>query len=119
MAATYRACIRGMAATPSLFRLLRVPPIQGRLALGSTTSAIFSLIVREGLLLVAGGLVLGLAGMLALRQALQSRLYGLGAMDPLVIVIVMAALAMIALAACSLPARRASQVDPVAVLNPQ
>lgn len=88
-----------------------------RIALGSTTRGIFNLVLREGLLLVASGLVLGLAGTVAFRQVLQNQIYGLGAMDPLVIGSVMTILGTIALAACSLPARRATQVDPVAVLN--
>jgi len=90
-----------------------------RIALGSTARGIFKLVLREGLLLVGSGLVLGLAGTVVLRRSLQSQIYGLGAMDPVVIGLVMATLGMIAIAACSLPARRATQVDPVAVLTQQ
>ena len=90
-----------------------------RIALGSTARGIFRLVLREGLLLVACGLVLGVAGTVALRRSLQSEIYGLGAMDPMVMGIVMATLGIIAVAACSLPARRATQVDPVAVLTQQ
>ena len=90
-----------------------------RIALGSTARGIFKLVLREGLLLVACGLVLGLVGTVALRRSLQSEIYGLGAMDPVVMGIVMATLGIIAVAACSLPARRATQVDPVAVLTQQ
>lgn len=90
-----------------------------RIALGSTDRAIFGLVVREGLLLVAGGLCLGIAGTLALRQVLQSRIYGLGAMSPIVMGTVMIVLALIALMASVVPARRASRVDPVTALNRQ
>jgi predicted permease len=90
-----------------------------RIALGSTARGIFQLIAKEGLWLVATGLVLGFAGTLALRRTLQSQIYGLGAMDPAVIAIVMLTLGVIALTACALPARRATRVDPVAVLNEQ
>jgi putative ABC transport system permease protein len=90
-----------------------------RIALGSTGSGIFHLVVREGLSLVTAGLVLGFAGALGLRRTLQGEIYGLGAMDPIVIGIVMMTLGMIALATCALPARRATRVDPAAVLNQQ
>ena len=90
-----------------------------RIALGSTTRGIFKLVLREGLWLVAGGLVLGFAGAVAVRRALETQIYGLGVMDPIVIGLVVVTLGMIALAACSLPARRATQVDPVTVLNQQ
>ena len=90
-----------------------------RIALGSTSRRIFTLVLREGILLVSGGLVLGFAGTVALDQVLQSQIYGLATMDPLVMGVVMMILGLVALAACSLPARRAMHVDPVTVLNQQ
>ena len=69
--------------------------------------------------LVAVGLILGFAGAWALRRTLQSQIYGVGAMDPVVIGIVVLTLGAIALLASSLPARRAMRVDPATVLNPQ
>jgi putative ABC transport system permease protein len=80
---------------------------------------IVELILREGVLIVGIGLVLGLAGTLALRGVLQSQIYGLGSLDPLVIGIVLTTLAVVAVIACSLPARRAALVNPVSVLNQQ
>ena len=90
-----------------------------RIALGSSAGRIFSLVLREGVLLVANGILLGSGGILALRRALQTQIYGLGALDPVVTGIVVLTLGMIAIAACCLPAHRATQVDPVAVLNQQ
>jgi putative ABC transport system permease protein len=90
-----------------------------RIALGSTTQGIFKLVLREGYWLVASGLFLGLAGAVTLRRALQSQVYGVGVMDPIVVGIVTATLGIIALAACSLPAKRATQVNPASVLNQQ
>jgi len=90
-----------------------------RIALGSTAQGIFRLVVREGFLLIVIGLILGFAGALVLRQTLQSQIYGLGALDPVVIGIVVLTLGGIALAACAMPARRATRVDPVVVLNQQ
>ncbi len=88
-----------------------------RIALGSTPRGVFRLVLREGLWLVGIGFVLGLAGTAALRRVLGGQLYGLGAMDPRVMAIVMVLLGIIALTACSLPARRATRLDPVTVLT--
>src|SRR5204863_1210976 len=90
-----------------------------RIALGSTARGIFNLVLREGLWLVVSGLILGFGGTLALRRALQTQIYGLGALDPVVIASVLMILGAIALAACSLPARRATKVDPMTVLSQQ
>jgi predicted permease len=87
-----------------------------RMALGSSPGAIFDLVIREGLLLVAGGFVLGAVGALSLRQSLESQLYGVAAGDPLVIGAVVTLLALVAFLACALPARRATRIDPIAAL---
>ena len=88
-----------------------------RMALGSTARGIFALVLREGMLLVAGGLTVGLAGTVALRRVMQSQIYGVGATDPIVIGVVIAILGAIAVVACSLPARHATRVDPVTILS--
>ena len=88
-----------------------------RLALGSSAAGLFRLVLSEGALLVGAGLALGIAGTLAVRRALAAQLYGIQAGDPLVAVAVVAVLTAVALAACALPARRATQVDPVQALN--
>jgi predicted lysophospholipase L1 biosynthesis ABC-type transport system permease subunit len=90
-----------------------------RIALGSTARGIFNLVLREGSVLVGVGLALGVAGAAALRGALQGQLYGLTSMDPLVNGLVLATMGAVALVACSLPARRATQMDPVTLLNQQ
>jgi len=88
-----------------------------RIALGSSTGSVFKLVIREGMLLVAIGLVVGLAVAVGLRTYLQSQLFGIRALEPSVISVVIPSLVMIALAACALPAQRATRVDPAAVLN--
>jgi ABC-type antimicrobial peptide transport system permease subunit len=88
-----------------------------RIALGAATSSIFGMVLREGAMMVAVGTLLGLAGSFLLRQTLQAQLYEIGAMDPGVIVGVAALLALVALAAILLPARRAAHTDPVQVLT--
>lgn len=90
-----------------------------RLALGSDARNIFGLIVKEGMFLMAAGLVAGLAGAFAIRRTLQAQLYGVTPLDPMVLSAVGAMLAVVAFTACSLPARRASRIDPVIALSGQ
>jgi putative ABC transport system permease protein len=88
-----------------------------RMALGSSGRAIFELIIREGLWLVGGGLLLGAAGAFLLRRSLESQLFGIEAGDPLVLAAVTAALTLVAILACALPARRATRIDPLVALS--
>lgn len=90
-----------------------------RLALGSDARAIFALVLREGAALLAGGVVFGLAGAFALRRVIEAELFGIRAMDAGVLAAVAAVLTLVALTACSLPARRAARIDPVIALNDQ
>ncbi len=90
-----------------------------RLALGSDQGRVIGLVLREGLVLVAVGLVAGLAGAVALRQAIASQLYNVGALDPVVILAVTVVLAVTSLVACFGPARRAAKVSPVVALSEQ
>jgi predicted permease len=88
-----------------------------RIALGSSARAIFDLVLREGLILIAGGFVLGAIGAIALRKSLASQLFGVSVGDPMVIAAVTALLALVAGAACALPARRATRIDPIVALS--
>ena len=63
--------------------------------------------------------MLGLGGMFVLRQTVQNQIYGVGATDPMVIGTVLATLGIVVVTACLLPARRATQVDPIIILNEQ
>jgi predicted permease len=94
----------------------RTKEIGIRIALGSSTPAIFELVLREGLLLIGAGFALGAAGALALRRSLESQLFGVSATDPLVLAVVAGILAMVAILACALPARRATRIDPIVAL---
>lgn len=87
-----------------------------RLALGSSTRAVFDLVLREGLLLIGTGFAAGAAGAFLLRTSLESQLFGVRAADPRVIAGATLLLAAVALAACALPARRATRIEPRAVL---
>jgi len=95
----------------------RTKEIGIRIALGSSARAILELVLREGLLLVGVGFAIGLAGALALRQSLQSQLFGISATDPTVMAAVALILAVVAAVACLLPARRATRIDPVVALS--
>ena len=88
-----------------------------RIALGSSARGIFDLVLREGLMLIAGGFVLGAVGAVALRKSLESQLFGVSAADPVVLIAVTGILAAVAIAACALPARRATRIDPIVALS--
>jgi ABC-type antimicrobial peptide transport system permease subunit len=90
-----------------------------RLAVGSSPSGIFRLFLREGLVLIGAGLVVGVAGAAALRKAVENQIYEVQPFDPLVIGAVTVVLGGLALAACLRPAQQAMHVDPVVVLNEQ
>ena len=88
-----------------------------RVALGSTRAGVLKLVLCEGFQLVAIGLVFGMIGAASLQKAVASEIYGLRPLDPLVLARVMALLAIVALAACAVPARRAMRVDPMVALR--
>ena len=88
-----------------------------RMALGSEPRGIFGLVLREGLILLVAGFAVGIGGAFAIRQAMETQLYGVSAMDPAVLSGVAGVLAVVALVACTVPARRASRTEPLAALN--
>jgi len=75
------------------------------------------LVAGRGMTLVAVGLLIGLAGALALTRFMQSVLYDVSATDPLTFALVVLLLAGVALLACLVPARRAAKVDPMVALR--
>ena len=88
-----------------------------RLALGADRGDVFRLVLGQGVFLVSIGLVFGLIGALFAGRALISVLYGVGAVDFVALSVAITALAFVAIVACFLPARRATQVDPVIALR--
>jgi ABC-type antimicrobial peptide transport system permease subunit len=88
-----------------------------RSALGCTTGGVVRLVVGEGLYLLGAGLLLGVAGSVALRSVIAGQLYGVKPLDPVVLAEVIFTLGVVGLAACVVPARRATSVDPVTVLR--
>ncbi len=88
-----------------------------RLALGATATALARLVIGQGLRLVFLGIFTGLALALLAGRALESRLFGISAHDPLALLASAALLAVIALLACWLPARKAARTDPMIALR--
>jgi predicted permease len=87
-----------------------------RMALGSDGRRIFGLIVSEGLWLLGLGIGVGLIGAFAIRRAMETQLFGVQPMDPVVLALVTCVLGVVALIACAIPARRAAKTDPLAAL---
>jgi predicted permease len=88
-----------------------------RLAMGAHQDDILQLVVRQGMKLVLVGIVLGIAGALALTRLMASLLYGVSATDPATFIAVTFLLVSVAMMACYVPARRAMRVDPVVALR--
>ncbi|HYL05795.1 MAG TPA: FtsX-like permease family protein, partial [Thermoanaerobaculia bacterium] len=95
----------------------RTQEIGVRMALGAEMGGILAMVLRQGLSLAASGLVLGLALAVVLRRVLASLLFGVSPTDPLTLAAVAAVLALVAAAACYLPARRAAAVAPAVALR--
>ena len=88
-----------------------------RMALGAAGGQILRLVLREGAILALLGLGLGLGGAYMVGRAMQSSLYGVGALDFGAFSAVAFVLLAAALLACYVPARRASRVDPMVALR--
>jgi putative ABC transport system permease protein len=98
---------------------LRTHEIGIRVALGAARTDVLRLVLLQGIKLTAAGLVLGLAFAFLLMHFLRGMLYGVSVTDPVTATVVTAMLALVAVAACYLPARRALHVDPMAAIRTQ
>ena len=88
-----------------------------RVALGAQKSSVMKLIVGEGAVLAGAGLLIGFAASLALNQLTQSLLFAVSATDPLVYLLMATLVIAIALVASSIPALRATKIDPMQTLR--
>ena len=95
----------------------RTQEIGIRMALGAARSGILRMVLREALLLAALGVAIGIPSALATNQLLTSMLFGLKATNPIILSAVAAVLLLVAMAAASLPAYKASAVDPMVALR--
>ena len=88
-----------------------------RMALGADRAGVLRLVVREGMVVGAAGIACGIAGAGVLGRALSSLVFGVSVWDPSTYAAVSSVLAVVALAACVVPAIRASRVDPMVALR--
>jgi len=95
----------------------RVPELGVRIALGATPENIRSLIFGQGAKLAGAGLAIGIALALAGGRLLEGLLFGVTANDPAILMAVIAVIATATLAACYIPVRRATRVDPMVALR--
>ena len=109
--------IMGLYGVMSYAVARRTREIGIRIAMGAQTGDALSLILRQGMRLALAGIVIGLLGSFILTRFLASLLFGVSATDPLTFSGVSLLLAGVALAACWLPARRATKVDAIIALR--
>jgi ABC-type lipoprotein release transport system permease subunit len=107
----------GLYGVTSFLVSWRTREIGLRAALGATPSRIFAQILREGALMTVVGIAIGLAAALALTRYLASFLFGIPPTDPITFATVPLLLACVSAVALWLPARRATQIDPMEALR--
>ena len=95
----------------------RTQEIGVRMALGARPLDVLKLVVRQGMMLVLIGVIVGLAGALALTRVMSSLLFGVTERDPITFVAVAALLIVVAFISCFVPAHRATRIDPLIALR--
>jgi putative ABC transport system permease protein len=88
-----------------------------RMALGADRNGVLRMIMSEGLLLVGVGIAIGIIAGIVLARVLQSLLFGMQPSDPAMYATASVAIALVAAAACYIPARRATKIEPSIALR--
>jgi putative ABC transport system permease protein len=88
-----------------------------RMALGAGKGDVLRLVVRQGMIMALGGVVIGLLASLALTRLMESLLFGVSVTDPLTFTVIALLLTCVALLASCIPARRAMELDPMIALR--
>jgi len=107
----------GIYSTMSVYVGSRTKEFGIKLALGAQPSVLRRAVIRQGLLLTAAGVVVGVAGAFALTRTIKSLLFEVSTTDPWVFTVIPALLVVVSLFACYTPARRATKVDPLVALR--
>jgi putative ABC transport system permease protein len=107
----------GLYATVAYSVTQRTQEIGVRIALGAETREVLWLILKRGLVQLAIGLAIGLAGTVALGGVIQRALVNISSRDPVTILAIMILASSVAIAACVIPSRRAARIDPIAALR--
>jgi putative ABC transport system permease protein len=95
----------------------RTHEIGVRLALGAQRRDVVAMVVRHGMLMALAGTGVGLTAAFAVVRVMSELLYGISAADPATFIVIPVLLLAVALAACYIPARRATRVDPMIALR--
>ena len=107
----------GIYSTMSVYVGSRTKEFGIRLALGAQPGVVRRTVLRQGMLLTVGGVVVGVAGAFALTRTIKSLLFEVSATDPIVFSAIPLLLVIVSLVACYTPARRATKVDPLEALK--